>query len=663
MGFIFRREFWGVAIGLIATLSFGQDAPDSKKKNLTDLSLEDLMNIKVTSATKMSQSLFDVASAISVITQNDIHRSGVRNIAEALRLAPGVQVQELSGHFYAITIRGFNNPNYDGSYGNKLLVLIDGRTLYSPYTSTTYWEVEDLILEDIDRIEVIRGPGGTLYGANAVNGVVNIVTKSAEETVGSLAVSSIGTFDKDRFAFRYGWKPNKAAAVRFFGKIGTDGRSLLKDGSSYHDGGSFSEMGFRADFADVAKGSLMVQGEYNRFGIYEDLINPILTAPYFEHAINKDQITTSHVLANWKSPEVAGKQTEIQAYYDLLDYPYSTNSSVGTTWDLTYQQKKLDSKGGSTIFGAGYRYELNNSTPSLYQSLDPLSRRDTIANVFAQREMPIGTSAKLIFGAKLEHNTFTGFEFQPNVRYLQNIDDSHVFWGSVSRAVRTPSQSELNEHSIKNVEPPAGPGALPTAYINFGNNSLTSEILIANELGYRVKASESLSFDMGAFYNMYSNLTYMVDGTPYEDVQFGIPVIVVPQLLKSGEKGNTYGLEVVSRKKLSANTHLTLSYSFVGQDHFSHGSDIDAPKHQFSARISHSLPKNLELDAMAFHYSAVPGLSGQEYTKLDASVSWKPTKDFELSLIGHDLLKPRQFSVDTYSYIPRSIDLRLSYHF
>ncbi len=657
------RRFITVLLGGLLVLDVNAQDGAAAQKNFTDMSIEDLMNIKVTSASKMEQTLRSVSSAITVITQEEIHRSGVRNLAEAMRLAPGVQVQQLSGHYYAITIRGFNNPNYDGSYGNKLLVLIDGRTLYSPFTSTVYWEVEDLMLDDVERIEIIRGPGGTLYGANAVNGVINIITKSADETLGSISTASVGNLDKDRIAIRHGWKAGKDASFRVYGKVGTDGHSLKEDGTQHLDGGSFSEFGFRGDVKKVGHGSLMVQGSYNKFGIYEDFINPSLVEPYFLLAQSKDLITRSHFLANWISDEKAGKQTTIQAYYDLLDYPYSINSSVGTTWDLSLQRKVSEKSGASTIFGGGYRYELNNSTPAQFQTLNPLNRKDTIANFFAQREVPIGVHGRLTFGAKVEHNTFTGFEVEPNVRYLRNVNDTQTLWASVSRAVRSPSQSELNEHSIKAVDPPAGPDALPTATVNFGNGQLTSEVLIANEIGYRWKASKSLSFDGAAFYNRYSNLIYQVAGTPYTGTEFGVPVNVIPINLKSGESGNTYGFEIVVRNKLASDTQIALSYGYVGQSLFSHGTDIAAPKHQIGARFSKSLRDNFDFDGMLYHYSAVSILGGAEYTKLDLRLGWKPSKSMELSLSGHDLFKSRQSTFAGYSYIPRTLDLHLSMHF
>ncbi len=657
-----NRSIRALMFACFITFAGAQEKPQG---DISNMSIDDLMKIKVTSASKRSQTLVSTASAITVITQEDIHRSGVRNLAEAMRLAPGVQVQELSGHYYAITIRGFDNPNFDGSYGNKLLVLIDGRAIYSPYASTVYWEVEDLILEDIDRIEIIRGPGGSLYGANAVNGVINIITKSAAQTVGGLAVGSLGSLEKDRMTFRYGLKTGSNSAFRFFGKVGTDGASMTADGSSAHDGGSLGEIGFRGDMDDVARGSLMIQGAYNRFGIYENQVNPILTPPFSQVATAKDVITTSNLLGRWSSKESGGEQTTAQIYYDLLAYPYSNASSTGTTWDLDVQRQFPTTGGRNLIVGGGYRYEINNSSMGSYpyQELLPAVRHDTIYNLFIQSEQPVGPKGRFTFGAKLEHNTFTGLEFEPNARYLYQIGDSQALWAAVSRAVRTPSQAELNDHVLTGASPPGQPGGLPTAFVSFGNPALTSEKLISNEIGYRRRVSHLASLDVDAFYNIYTDLIHGVPGAPYMGNQFGVPVLIMPTTLEGGERGNVYGLELQTNWNLGPGSQLSAGYSFVQQDHFTSGTMIDAPVHQVNVRLSHDFSKDLKFDGLLYWYSAVPNLDASAYTKLDLRIAKKLTNDLEFSIAGHDLLSPRQATFSGYFDVPRSIDFKLTSRF
>jgi iron complex outermembrane receptor protein len=658
---------WRIIAALIAVFpapaAIAQDQPKPAATDYGNMSIEDLMNVKVTSASKKSQPLDSAPCAITVITQDDIHRSGAVSLPEALRLAPGVQVQQLTAHYYAITIRGFDNPNIDGSFGNKILVLIDGRTIYSPYASTVYWEVEDLVLEDVDRIEVIRGPGGSLYGANAVNGVINIITKSASQTQGLLAVGSLGSLYKDRLTVQYGWKATPDAAFRVYGKLGTDGNSELPGGASAMDGGSLGEAGFRGDLNNVGHGSLMVQGAFHEFGIYENQTYSSLTPPYSNQSNQKDVITAAHLLSRWDSNEKSGAQTTAQAYFDLLDYPYSIEGSNGTTWDLDVQRRMPFSKGRELIVGGGYRYERNATSTTNDDIVIPQTRRDTIYNMFAHYEMPTDSRGRLTLGAKLEHNTFCGTEFEPDVRYLYRLSDAQTLWAAVSRVVRTPSQSELNGEFLSNADAPARPGALPTAYVTFGSPALGAEVLVAGELGYRVRATRTLSFDFAGYYNSYSSLIYTAQGATYTGDPYGTPAIVVPSYLKSGERGDTFGFELESRWNPGPRTQVTAGYSVIGQSRFSEGSSIDAPTHQVNARLSYDFSRNLKADAMLYWYSAVPDLGAMGYAKLDLQVLWNIARHLELSVAGYNLLNNRYSTFPVYGFeIPRSAVLKLTLH-
>ncbi|MBS1718042.1 MAG: TonB-dependent receptor plug domain-containing protein [Armatimonadetes bacterium] len=625
------------------------------------MSIEELMKIEVTSASKKTQPLNTAPAAITVITHDDIKRSGARSLAEALRLVPGIQIARTTQNYYAITARGFNNANFDGSFGNKLLVLIDGRSIYIPYTSTVYWEVADLLLEDVDRIEVIRGPGGSLYGANAVNGVINIITRSAAATQGGLLIGSAGTLELEREAFRYGWKQGDAA-FRIFGKHGNDGDSRLDDGSRAGDGRNLNELGFRSDISDSKHGSLMFQGNYGRFGINESDVTPILTPPYQSIDAVKDMITASSLVGRWQLDDKAGGQTAIQAYYDLLDYPYTNSGSKTTTWDLDFQRQFPQSKFGSLIVGMGYRFVDNDSMQEPTQELLPPRRRDTTFSLFAQNQSTVNKVDTLTLGLKVEHNTYTGFEYQPSVRYFHPVDASHSWWGAVSRAVRTPSQTELNDHLVTAVDPPVNSG-LPTAYESIGNPNLVSEHLIANEIGYRMQAGDRISLDVTAFYNIYTDLIYMVQGDPYTSIEFGTPVTVIPTYLRNGEHGNVFGGELETKLKLNRRSRLTFGYSYLCQDHFSKDTSIDSPRHQAFLRFSNDFHHKLKLDAMLYWYGDIPSLGVTSYEKLDVHLSWKPDEFTEASLGGQDLLHRQSLQFANSYAIPRSIYFQLSRRF
>ena len=649
---------------IIAGSALGQQ-PDPG--NLGNMSIDDLMKIEVTSASKHAQPLDSAPAAITVITQDDIHRTGVRTVVEALRLVPGLQIGRYTQNYYAVTVRGFNNRNFDGSNGNKLLVLLDGRSLYMPYSSSVYWEVEDLLLENVDRIEVIRGPGGSLYGANAVNGVINIITKSAVATQGGLLVSSAGTLERDRVSLQYGWKASEHAAFRVFGKHGSDNESVNPDGSGVGDRKTINEIGFRGDIDSNKHGSLMIQGDYHRFGINEAISEPTLTDPYSEYSTAHDTITTSDLLALWTFDGKGGGQTKIQSYYDRLEYPFTDASGTSNTWDVDIQHQFPPSKIGNLTLGTGYRYMINDSAPGTTQQLDPLTRRDTIYSFFGQDQIPVGRRGNLTLGLKLEHNTYTGFEFQPSVRYLHQIDDSRTVWGAISRAVRTPSQSELSDKLVTWDDPPANPGDPPTAYTSFGNGDLRSEHLLAYELGYRLRRSDRFSVDLTGFYDVYTDLVYGVEGDPYGDpyggTLFGNPVSVSPTFLRNGEKGNVYGGEVEARWKLDAKSFLTLGTSYIQQNNFSKGTTIVSPKYQAFGRLSHDFRQNLKADAMFYWYDSVPDVGQPSYSKLDVHVSWKPDKNLELSAGGQDLLFGRAVQSFGGNSIPRSAYLQLTWHF
>ena len=642
---------------IIASSAAAQEAPRPANVDYTEMSIGDLLKIKVTSGSKHAQTLESVPAAITVITQDDIHRTGVRNLAEAMRLAPGVQVQELSDHYYAITIRGFNDPNLDGTFGDMILVLIDGRSIYSPFGSSVYWEIEDLILDDVDRIEVIRGSGGSLYGANAVNGVINIITKSAADTLGGLIVDSAGTLDKDSQAYRFGWKSGDNSFFRIYGKNRTDGAGQLADGSSANDGGTADELGFRSDFTFKRHGALMVQGSYNRFGIDE------VNASNSGQPTIRDGITTSNLLARWTIDEKKEARTTIQLYYDLIDYPYTNASSTGTTWDFDLQRHEPRSSVGDATYGFGYRFMLNATTPGATEELIPKTRRDSISSLFAQDEFKIGHKGRLTIGAKLERNTFTGFELQPNIRYLFHVNDAQVIWAAISRAVRTPSQTELNDHFITAMDPAPTPGALPIAHVSFGNPALTSESLIASEVGYRIRASKRVSLDLATYYNIYSNLVYEVGGASFNSTQFGMPVTVEPTYIRSGDEGHVYGGELEVRWDMGNRMRLAAGYSYARQNQFSQGTSIDAPMQQINAHLSYDLGKSLNLDGMLYWYDAVPSFGAPQYTKLDLRVGWKLNQRTDLSFTGHDLLYSSHATFPGNDSIPRSADIKLTIHF
>jgi iron complex outermembrane recepter protein len=634
-----------------------------EETQLQSMSIDDLMKMTVTSATKREQSLDSTAEAITVITQDDIQRSGARTLVDALRLVPGLQIGRYTQNYYGVTARGFNSPNFDGSNGNKLLVLMDGRSLYMPYTSSVYWEIEDTLLEDIDRIEVIRGPGGSLYGANAVNGVINIITKIANATQGGLVVSSAGTLQRDRLAVRYGWKEGDHAAFRVFGKVGNDNGSVDLSGSQVGDKKNLHEVGFRGDIDLNTRGSLMVQGAFNSFRINEAISQPSLSDPFSFFANNPDVIQTGDLLGLWTLDGINGEKTKLQVYYDLLNYPFTNATGISNTFDVDFLHQLAPAKIGNVIVGAGYRYMINDSVPGPTQQLMPKTRHDTIYSLLAQDQIPIGCRDTFTAGFKLEHNDYTGYEFEPSVRFLHKLDSNHALWGAISRAIRTPSQTESSDVVVTSVDPPDAQNPLPTAHTSFGNPNLTSERLIAYELGCRIKTSDRFSLDLAAFEDKYSNLIYSVAGAPFNGVEFGVPVTVSPTSLQNGETGDVLGAELLARCKLSNRSFATLGATYVAPKSFSQGSTIETPRYQYFGRLSQDMLKDLKLDVIYYWYGSVDDVNQAATSKLDAHLAWNVRPGVELSAGGQDLLFKRAIQFPGGSAIPRSAYVQLSARF
>lgn len=631
-------------------------------QNLGNMSIDDLMKIEVTSASKHSQPLDSAPAAITVITQDDMHRMGARTLVEALRLVPGLQIGRYTQNYYAVTVRGFNAPNFDTSNGNKLLVLMDGRSLYKPYASSTYWEVEDTLLENVDRIEVIKGPGGSLYGANAINGVINIITKSATQTEGGLVVASAGSLEKDRLSLQYGFKPKDNLSVRFFGKHGSDGTAQNPDGTSFGDSKVVNELGFRGDM-ESTHGSFMLQGTYNRFNITENVIAPLLTDPFSRNATPTDTILDSDIVARWTKDEASGAQSRAQVYYDRQAYPYTNGTNLSNAWDFDFQRQFAPKKSGNIILGGGYRSMINDSVPGETQFLTPTTRRDSIFNFFGQDQIQVSEKGNLTLGFKLEHNTYTGYEFQPSIRYLNRVDDTHTWWGAISRAVRTPSQTELSDNVLTTVDAPATPSDLPTAHVSYGNPNMRSEHLLAYELGYRFRSGERYSIELSSFYDVYSDLIYASAGNPTTGTYLGVPVNLIPTTLQNGEKGNVYGAELQGRWKLSDNTFANTGLSYIRQTPFSQGTSIVSPMYQAFMRLSHDFKSNLKGDLLYYWYDAVPDVSQPSYSKLDLHLSYRLNANSEISFGGQDLLVPRSIQSFGGQYIPRSVYLQVNSHF
>src|SRR5882762_6305600 len=513
-GPVTRAGRMALAAFLSALLAGNAMAQDPKTvPDVTAMSMEDLMNMKVTSVSKHTQKVADAAAAIFVITQEDIRRSGATSIPEALRLAPGLEVARIDQNKWAIGSRGFN-----GRFDNKLLVLIDGRSVYTPLFSGVYWNVQDVMLEDVDRIEVIRGPGATLWGANAVDGVINVITKKAKSTQSAVVTAGAGTEERGAGGVRYGSKIGDNTYYRAYTKYFDWGPSSYPSGMTAHDGWDALRGGFRADWTPAGANSLTLQGDVYRSRFNETLTVASLSAPYSNTFPNDGKYSGGNILGRWNHTSERSSMS-LQMYFDnttIADKSLFVDHQ--NIFDIDFQHAFHTGDSQQFVWGFGYRSIRDKNDPSFTVSLQPNQVTLNHFSTFLQDEISlVDNRLQITLGSKFERNEFTGLEVQPNARLLWNLTPNQSIWTAVSRAVRTPALTEEGLRLNSAVIPPgtpSNPTPLPAVLAVFGSHQFNSEDLLAYELGYRVQATSNLSIDLATFYNNYSNLRTAEPGTP-----------------------------------------------------------------------------------------------------------------------------------------------------
>lgn len=579
-------------------------------KALKELSIEQLLDMQVTSVSKRPEKLSSAAAAIQVITADDIRRSGARSVPEALRLAPNLEVAQINARDWAISARGFSART-----ANKLLVLIDGRTVYTPLFAGVFWEVQDVLLEDIERIEVISGPGATLWGANAVNGVINIVTKSAGSTQGTLISAGAGTELENFARIRYGGTRGDDAHFRFYAKGFNRDSSELASGASARDDWSMGQAGFRADWSTAADGQLTVQGD-----VYEGELGQLA----------RDDINLSggNILGRWSRLLAEGSELQIQMYYD---YTYRRMpGSIGEvlhTYDADLQHRLQAFTDHQIVWGLGYRVidDAVRNAPGISFLPAEVSRQWFTG--FVQDEMPIlDDKLYLTVGTKVEHNDYTGFEFQPSVRLAWLLDENNTLWSAFSRAVRTPSRIDHD---------------LFVTPIIAGGAGFDSETLLSYELGYRVQAQRRFSVSAAAFYNDYDDLRSL------ERID---PVAPFPVRIGNGLEGESYGVELSADWSINRAWQLRAGYTGLriylrpkpGSTDMSGGSsESHDPEEFWSVRSMHDFGDYWQLDVVYRHVSQIANQNVPAYGDLNVRVAWQPTARLEASLTAQHLLHDR----------------------
>ena len=640
-GRILLASFLAVCLTATTEAQTSRSVPD-----VTAMSMEDLMNMQVTSVSKRTQKVADAAAAIFVITQEDIRRSGANSIPEALRLVPGLQVARIDQNKWAIGSRGFN-----GRFDNKLLVLIDGRSVYTPLFSGVYWNVQDVMLEDVDRIEVIRGPGATLWGANAVNGVINVITKKAKSTQSAVVTAGAGTEERAAGGVRYGGKVGDNSYFRAYTKYFNWGPSAYPSGMTAHDGWDALRGGFRADWAPAGANSFTLQGDIYRSRFNETLTVGSLSAPYSNTFPNDGKYSGGNILGRWNHTS-EGSSMSLQMYYDNTTITdHSLFGDHQNVFDIDFQHGFHAGDSQQFVWGLGYRSIRDKNDPSFTVSLDPNRVTLNQFSAFLQDEISLVDNRLLItLGSKFERNKFTGIEIEPNARLLWNLTPNQSIWTAVSRAIRTPALTEEGLRLNSAVIPPgtpSNPAPLPAVVAVFGSHQFNSEDLLAYEVGYRAQVTSNLTFDLATFYNNYTNLRSAEPGTPFVEGSPAPTDIVIPFVAANKMSGGTYGVELFADWKLIPKWRLAGSYSYLQMNIHKNSDSLDptpdnpngsSPRHQWYLRSSVDLPKHFEQDTTLRFVDHLPSLGLPSYYSLDAHLGWRPVTNLELSIGGQNLL-------------------------
>lgn len=648
------------------------------QKQLLSLSIEELINIKVTSASKKEQKATLSATAIFVITHEDIKRSGATTIPEALRMAPGIDVARIDGNKWSISARGFS-----GRFANKLLVLFDGRSVYTPFFSGVYWDVQDTLLEDIERIEVIRGPGAALWGANAVNGVINIITRNASDSPGTYLTAGGGSKERVFGGFRHGGKINDDTHFRVYAKYFERENNEDLQNNPVNDDWRMGRGGFRIDGQASDTDQYTAQGD-----LYEGTVGETVLLPDFATASNRlinhdTQVNGGNVLLRWNKQLQNGDSLQWQAYYDYAERDSAWVRHEHNTLDLEFHQHTVNAfDNHDLVWGGGYRFISDDIEGSDTIVISQNQRSYHLFNLFIQDEINvIDDTLKLIFGSKFEHNDFSGVEIQPNARFLFTPHQHHTFWGSISRAVRTPARGEkgLNINS---------------AFSNNGNrpliNSISSDVgrnaeeLIAYELGYRFNPMPQFSADLALFYNDYDKLR-SIQPTSSNPINMG-NYDLMPLAFANNMTGEAYGAEVDLVWQATDAWRLSGNYSYhktqlhiADGDAFSEHEEFFTLTHKISLRSEMDLTQNLTWDIWlkhawtegqethADHIPFAPFIEPQ--LTLDMRLAWRPIQNLELSVVGQNLVDKKQFETfsdfinTTPSLVERSVYGRIEWRF
>jgi iron complex outermembrane receptor protein len=633
------RLFAVVCLSLIGS-GLALPAQPSSSNPLKHLSLEQLGNIEVTTVSKEPDEVWHTPAAIYVITAEEIRRSGYLTLPEILRLAPGVEVQQIDSNKWAVGIRGF-----DSRLSKNVLVLIDGRSVYTPLFRGVYWEMQDVFIEDIDRIEVIRGPGGTIWGSNAVNGVINIITENAKDTQGILVSAGGGNVEQGFVNARYGGSTGNFS-YRMYGKAFTRGPQFHTDGRNFDDWRR-QQFGFRSDWGITAKDTLTIEGD-----IYHSDVGNKLGVSYFNppSLVNIEQtidLSGGDIVGNWRHRINDKSELQVLAYYDHTYRNDINFRESRDTFDVDFNYHWKPNR-NNVILGAGVHVSPSTFTqvvPTV--DFEPPKQTYSIYSGFLQDEITLlPDKLSLQVGTKLENNSFSGFDFQPSGRLLWTPGKQQSFWAAVTRAVRTPSRIEDNFQFSALAVP-----ALPLYLRLIGDGNFVPETMLGYEVGYRQFFKPKVYVDVATYYNEYNHLLSVENFAPFVETTPAPTHLVLPIYLRNGLRGETYGFEIAPAVQLASWWQLKGSYSFLHldvrrlpwSDDASSVAQLEGSSPTSMVKIQSylNLPRNFEFD-VTYRYSSKlpsPDLKIAAYSTANARLGWRFHKKFDLSFVGENLFQ------------------------
>ena len=632
------------------------------------MSLEELMNVEVALVSRRTEKLSDVPAAVHIVSGEDLRRTGVRTLPEALRLVPGVHVARVDASKWGVTARGFNNL-----FANKLLVLVDGRSVYTPAFSGVFWEVQDVLMADVERLEVIRGPGGTLWGANAVNGIINVVTRPAAEAQGTYLRLGSGTAERLGVSLRHGASISETVSIRVYAKYFSREASADSSNADLSDDWSITRAGARLDWMpSVADRVAVDAGAYDGQVGQTLQVAAALTPPYVRTFASESPVRGGHLMGRWEHRYGPGSEFALKVY---LDHSYRDDGVVGGTidvGDLDFQHRRQFGRHGFT-WGLGYRGMADEVTGSFVVTVDPRERTTHLWSGFLQGDIVLAPERLgVTAGSKIQHNSFTGFEWQPSGRLWWSPAPHHMLWSAVSRAVRTPSRSEDDMQFVSQILPDTriGDSTRPAMVTVVGRRSSESEVLTAFEVGYRARLGPAVLADATVFYNRYDDLHTNELGLPVaRDVPSPRHWYIPVRAANRGE-AETFGTEVTGTWQAHDRLRITGAYAYLQMDLSIEAGSLDElfvsqerenPHHQFSLRASADIERGWQLDGVLRYVDELPAQRIPRYLTLDARLGWQPRDGMELSVAGRHLLQSRhpEFAPQVAVTVPGEVEADL----